>query len=60
MPVILHQDDFGLWLDPKVHDKSVLLPILRPFPSEELEAYRVSPNVNSFKYNKPDNIEPAT
>jgi len=60
MPVILHQDDFRLWLDPKVHDKSVLLPILRPFPSEELEAYRVTPRVNSFKYNKPDNIEPAT
>jgi putative SOS response-associated peptidase YedK len=59
MPVILHQGDFRLWLNPHEQDKGILLPILKPFPSEELEAYRVTPKVNSFKYNKPDNIEPV-
>jgi putative SOS response-associated peptidase YedK len=60
MPVILHQDDFKVWLNPAEHDKDVLLPILKPFPSEELEAYRVTPKVNSFKYNYPDNIKPVS
>jgi putative SOS response-associated peptidase YedK len=59
MPVILRQDDFKLWLNPAEHDKGVLLPLLKPFPSDELDAYRVTPKVNSFKYNQPDNIEPA-
>lgn len=60
MPVILHQDDFKLWLNPNEHDKDVLMPILKPFPSEELEVYRVTPKVNSFKFNKSENIEPAS
>jgi len=60
MPVILHQDAFKAWLNPDEHDKEVLLPLLKPFPSEELEAFRVSPKVNSFKYNQPDNIQPLT
>ncbi len=48
MPVILHQDDFKLWINPNEHDKGVLLPLLKPFPSEELVAYRVTPKVNSL------------
>jgi putative SOS response-associated peptidase YedK len=59
MPVILHQIDFGLWLNPNEHEIGVLLPLLKPFPSEELEAYKVTSKVNSFKYNHPDNIDPA-
>jgi putative SOS response-associated peptidase YedK len=59
MPVILHEADFGLWVNPAEHNKEVLLPLLKPFPSEELEAYRVTPKVNSFKYNQPDNIKPV-
>jgi len=58
MPVILHEGDFKLWLDPSEHGKDVLRPLLKPFPSEELETYRVTPKVNSVKYNHPDNIEP--
>lgn len=60
MPVILHPSDFGLWVNPDEHNKEVLLPLLKPFPSEKLEAYRVTPRVNSFKYNQPDNIQPLT
>jgi len=58
MPVILHKDDFRLWMDPAEHDKEVLRPLLKPFPSEELETYRVTTKVNSFKYDHPDDIEP--
>ena len=49
MPVILHQDDFRLWLNPNEHDKGVLMPLLKPFPSEELEAYRVTTKVTRLK-----------
>ena len=59
MPVILHEEDFRLWMNHGEHDKEVLLPLLKPFPSEELEAYRVTPKMNSFKYNSPENIMPA-
>jgi putative SOS response-associated peptidase YedK len=60
MPVILHRDDFSLWLNPEVHDKGILKPLLKPFPPEEMEAYQVSPKVNSPKFNSPDNIMPTT
>ncbi len=58
MPVILHENDFRLWLNPNEHDNNLLLPILKPFPSEELEVYRVTTKVNSVKNNQPDNIQP--
>jgi putative SOS response-associated peptidase YedK len=58
MPVILHQNDFKLWLDPNEHDRDALKALLKSFPSEELEAYRVTSKVNSARYNAPENIEP--
>ncbi len=60
MPVILHHADFSRWLDPGVHDKTVLKRFLTPFPSGELEAYPVSPKVNSPGFNSPDAIKPVT
>jgi putative SOS response-associated peptidase YedK len=57
MPVILHQDAFNVWLNPNEHDKGILLPLLKPFPSGELESFRVTSKMNSFKYNHPDNIK---
>ncbi len=60
MPVILHHADFSRWLDPGVHDRTVLKQFLVPFPSGELEAYPVSPKVNSPTFNFPDSIKPMT
>ncbi len=59
MPVILHEQDFKLWLNPEVHDTDALKALLKPFPSEELDAYKVSSKVNSVKFNLPDNIKPV-
>jgi putative SOS response-associated peptidase YedK len=58
MPVIAPEDQYGLWLDPAIHEKEVLSPILKPIASEEIELYRVTPKMNSFKYNNPENIVP--
>ncbi|MEX1026482.1 MAG: SOS response-associated peptidase [Candidatus Paceibacterota bacterium] len=46
MPVILDTDDYDLWLDPKLGDKQRLQELLRPYSSEEMEAYPVSTLVN--------------
>lgn len=59
MPVILTREAEKIWLDPKVTDAERLLPLLRPYPSEEMKTYRVSPKVNSPKNDGPDCIKPA-
>jgi len=32
MPVILDAEDYGVWLDPAVHDTEPLLPLLKSYP----------------------------
>lgn len=59
MPVILHQEDHELWLSPGEGDPAALQRLLDPYPAEELQAYPVSPFVNSPKNNDPRCIEPA-
>lgn len=46
MPAILEPKDFDLWLDPGVQDQAKLTPLLRPYPSHEIEVYPVSRLVN--------------
>ncbi|MHB8909919.1 MAG: SOS response-associated peptidase [Syntrophales bacterium] len=43
MPVILPGERMGLWLDPSVCDPSVLLPLLAPYPAEEMVIEVVAP-----------------
>ena len=58
MPVILDEKDENTWLDPQLRDTYKLSPLLKPYPSSEMEAYRVSTMVNSPKNDKPECIEP--
>ena len=57
MPVILTKEDEKIWLDPHVEDIEILKGLLKPYKAEEMEAYRVSEEVNSPKNNKPELIE---
>lgn len=59
MPVIVQDDKVDMWLDPTCHDYEVLKDILRPYPSEELEMYRVSNAVNSPNFDSEGNIFPV-
>ena len=59
MPVILDEEKFGRWLDPAVHDRETLLPLLKPYDPEALEIYPVTSKLNSYKYNDPENIKPV-
>ncbi len=47
MPVILPPEHYDPWLDPDLQKTDGLLPLLRPYPGDELEAYPVSTFVNS-------------
>ena len=53
MPVILHPEDYGRWLDPGVQKPELVQPLLRPYPSEELAAFPVSRRVNNPKNDDP-------
>ena len=59
MPVILPKDVEDLWLDSSIEDHRRLLDLLLPYPAEEMEAYAVSPLVNSVKNDSIACIEPA-
>ncbi len=59
MPVVLHPENYGVWLDPDFDEKDPLKGLLKPFPSEEMEAYMVSRRVNKPSNNEPSVVEPA-
>lgn len=54
MPVILAPDAEALWLDRQVTDAQQLLPVLVPYEAAAMEAYAVSPLVNSPRHNSPE------
>src|SRR5512143_1868098 len=56
MPAITAEEDYDLWLDPSLNNREELLPILKPYPADQMECYPVTSKVNSFKYNDPENI----
>lgn len=47
MPVILPRAAESVWLDPTFDDPAQLVALLKPYDARELEAYPVSPAVNS-------------
>lgn len=58
MPVILTRENEAVWLDPKIQNPAILLPLLKPYPAELMEIYPVSPEVNSPAVDRPEYIEP--
>jgi putative SOS response-associated peptidase YedK len=60
MPVILHPEDEPLWLANDVQDPDAVLPLLRPYESESLEAYKVDRRVGNSRNNDPGLIEPLS
>ena len=47
MPVIVHPEDFDLWLDPSLQDGRHVQHLLRPYEDEAMDAYAVSTVVNN-------------
>jgi putative SOS response-associated peptidase YedK len=58
MPVILPDDEYDRWLDPKCDDPSKLGELLKPYPSEAMTAFPVSTLVNSPRNESAACIDP--
>ena len=57
MPVVLSREMETLWLDQSVDGPIALADILRPYPADAMDAYEVSPLVNSVANDGPEVIE---
>ncbi|MFN1833636.1 SOS response-associated peptidase [Balneola sp. MJW-20] len=60
MPAILHPSEFEWWLDRDHDDPAELLELLRPYPSEAMEAYIVSKAVGNVRNDNPELVQPAS
>lgn len=59
MPVILAPESYATWLDTAIQEPEKLMPLLRPYPSEQMEAYPVSTHVNKPANDDPECVEPV-
>ena len=53
MPAILKKDDEKEWINSKITDKKEILKMVNTYPAKEMDAYEVSPMVNSPANNNP-------
>ncbi len=58
MPVVLHRRDYERWLTP---GDPTRLPVdlLRPYPAEEMTAWKVGREVGNVRNNRPELLEPV-
>ena len=60
MPVILSPSDYALWLDPGISEQDRLVPLFRPYPEQDMEAFPVRAIVNNPKMEDPRCIIPVS
>jgi putative SOS response-associated peptidase YedK len=58
MPVIVHPDHWLWWIDERRDGVSVKF-MLRPYPAEDMDCYRVSKLVNNARNDSPECIKPS-
>jgi putative SOS response-associated peptidase YedK len=59
MPVILHPRDYEKWLDPSPQTPDRLLPLIKPYPADGMDAYIVSTLVNKPANDSPELVVPV-
>lgn len=59
MPVILSKEDEEEWLNPDNIEPEHLLPLLKPYPAEEMEEWRVSNAAKNVRNEGPELIKPS-
>jgi len=57
MPVILHPDEYEMWLDTDVRKLDLIKEMLRPYPAREMIGYPVSTSVNSLRNHGAELVE---
>jgi putative SOS response-associated peptidase YedK len=60
MPVILPEENYAAWLDPKNENLPELEALLRPYAAIEMTAFPISTMVNSPRNERPECILPAS
>ena len=60
MPVILHREIEGLWLEGDIDDPDALRSVLAPYPDDAIDAYEVSTLVNAAVNDGPEVIARMT
>jgi putative SOS response-associated peptidase YedK len=58
MPAIVRREQYGAWLSMEEDRPDRLKPLLRPYPSDHMEAFPVSPRVNSPRNDDPQCVQP--
>jgi putative SOS response-associated peptidase YedK len=58
MAVILSKEDEQIWLDPNNQNPDELVTLLKPYPSEEMQAYEISSFVSNARNEGPECIDP--
>ncbi|MDD5249113.1 MAG: SOS response-associated peptidase [Rhodocyclaceae bacterium] len=58
MPAIVRPEDFAAWLDPEMADVERLQAILAPYPDRLMEAFAISPRINSPRNDSADLLRP--
>jgi len=58
MPAMLLPEEFEPWLDTSVSDTEMLQDLIRPWPDDDIDFYRVSDKVGNVRNNRPELLEP--
>jgi putative SOS response-associated peptidase YedK len=59
MPVILKKEDEEAWLNPDIAESERLLPLLKPYPADEMEEWHVSDEARNPRNDYPELIKPV-
>jgi putative SOS response-associated peptidase YedK len=58
MPVILERDDEETWINPDITEPEQLLPLLKPYPADKMEEWRVGDAARNPRNDYPELIQP--
>jgi putative SOS response-associated peptidase YedK len=59
MPVILKKEDEETWLNPDITEPEQLLPLLKPYPAEEMEEWQVGDAARNPRNDYAELIKPV-
>jgi putative SOS response-associated peptidase YedK len=59
MPAIIAHHDYAAWLDHSVQRGEAVLPLLSPYPAEEMEMYPVTKAMSNPSFESPAIVEPV-
>jgi len=60
MPVILHKEDEETWLNPDITEPEQLIPLLKPYPVQDMEEWAVGDDARNPRNDYPELIKPVT